>query len=238
MCTVSWIQRDGGYELLCNRDEKHTRSVAQGPRESLRGGVRVLAPVDTDFGGAWIAANELGLSLALLNAYEAPARPRLDPISRGLLVLELSGCRSVRDVRERLFGIELDAFRPFSLLALEPDSAAVIFDWDTWCLSEDREALRRLPLTSSSFEPARVTSIRRETFQRELGQPSNPESLFSFHKSHTNGPSAFSTCMHRGDAATVSFSWIKVNRLAVEFSYTAGAPCQQAPHYVKLVARR
>ena len=36
MCTVSWLRQAEGYELLCNRDERHTRKPAGGPRISKR----------------------------------------------------------------------------------------------------------------------------------------------------------------------------------------------------------
>jgi hypothetical protein len=49
MCTVSWVHGDGGFDLLCNRDEKHTRARAAGPAWYSRGGVQYLAPVD----GEW-----------------------------------------------------------------------------------------------------------------------------------------------------------------------------------------
>ena len=55
MCTVSWIHQGPGYQLFCNRDEKHTRRPASKPQLLTRGGVRFLAPIDGDFGGTWIA---------------------------------------------------------------------------------------------------------------------------------------------------------------------------------------
>jgi hypothetical protein len=35
MCTVSWIHEADGYQLLCNRDENHTRYRAVTVRERL-----------------------------------------------------------------------------------------------------------------------------------------------------------------------------------------------------------
>ena len=67
MCTVSWVHQPGGYHLLSNRDEKRTRGTASAPALVERGGVRFIAPIDADFGGTWIAANEFGISLCLLN---------------------------------------------------------------------------------------------------------------------------------------------------------------------------
>ena len=52
MCTVSWVQQTGGYHLLANRDEKRTRGRAFAPAIRECGGVRYVAPIDSDFGMA------------------------------------------------------------------------------------------------------------------------------------------------------------------------------------------
>jgi hypothetical protein len=48
---------------------------------------------------------------------------------------------------------------------------------------------------------------------------------------------AYSTCMHREDAETVSFSWVVVSMQAVRFLYSPGAPCQSKPSHQKILAR-
>ena len=55
------------------------------------------------------------------------------------------------------------------------------------------------------------------------------EGLFAFHRSHAPARSAYSTCMHRADAETVSFSWIQVTHQETDFCYTPGAPCEKLP---------
>ena len=52
MCPVSWVHEEGGYQLLCNRDEKRTRAQAASPRIDVTEGVRFIAPVDADRGGS------------------------------------------------------------------------------------------------------------------------------------------------------------------------------------------
>ena len=52
MCTVSWIQNERGYQLLCNRDEKRTRLPATSPELRSIDRVLYLAPTDGDFGGS------------------------------------------------------------------------------------------------------------------------------------------------------------------------------------------
>ena len=68
---------------------KSGRAVGACPAASERGGVRYIAPVDSDCGGTWIAANEFGVSVCLLN--RGNGHGPLAAESRGLLVDELGG---------------------------------------------------------------------------------------------------------------------------------------------------
>src|SRR5215471_17543150 len=102
MCTVSWIYEPAGYQLFCNRDEKLTRGKAEPPRYAVRDGVQFLAPVDADFGGTWIATNEFGLSLCLLNG-----TPGRSSRSRGLLVLDLISLPSIEALVDRVRMLDL-----------------------------------------------------------------------------------------------------------------------------------
>ncbi|HXV77157.1 MAG TPA: hypothetical protein VD788_12640, partial [Candidatus Polarisedimenticolaceae bacterium] len=95
MCTMTWSEREDGYEVLFNRDERRTRKPAAPPSIRQAGSLRYLAPADGDFGGAWIAVNELGLTLAIENGYldqdDLSREPAGGFTSRGLLVTSLAG---------------------------------------------------------------------------------------------------------------------------------------------------
>ena len=69
VCTLSWFDAPDGYHLFFNRDERRTRRAEIPPAVRCRGSVRFIAPLDGDFGGTWIAANESGLTLCLLNGF-------------------------------------------------------------------------------------------------------------------------------------------------------------------------
>ena len=112
MCTVSWAHQPGGYHLLCNRDEKRTRGAAFAPRVREIGGVRYVAPIDPDGGGTWLATNEHGVSLCLLNGepgFES-AGPRR---SRGGLILELAWAPSAGECALWTSHLDLKLFLPF-----------------------------------------------------------------------------------------------------------------------------
>ena len=241
MCTVSWLHQDGGYQLLCNRDEKRDRPVAAGPRVNAQRGVRYLAPVDGKAGGTWIAANEFGVTVCLLNGATNNVPPRHAPsLSRGLLLPELMAGESIRDVVRRLWEFDLTPFAPFTLAALEPGEHAGIVEWDGREKSIVLSADPFMPLMSSSFDTEAVRAKRRQEWTRRLRATGTVDAatLFSFHGSHSPRPGAYSPCMHRADAETVSFSWVRVTNSVVEFFYTPAAPCQWSPGQSETLVRK
>jgi hypothetical protein len=223
MCTTSWLHEDGGFQLLFNRDEKRTRMRAEGPRVEVRDGVRAIAPVDGDHGGAWISVNERGVALCLLNGSYGAGGVR----SRGLLLRELAGARTADEAMERLALAELSRYAAFTMVALQPGRKAAIAEWDGAAAKVVDERDAWAPLSSSSFDAAGVRVKRHAEFERIVGAGrANAVRLFQFHESHGRNADAYSPCMHRADAETVSFSWVKASPLEVSFFYTPAAPCQ------------
>lgn len=222
MCTVSWRHEEGGYLLLCNRDEKRTRRQAHEPRREQRSSVRFLAPIDGDHGGTWLSVNEYGVTLCLLNGacisgsaatVETGMRE-----SRGRIPLALVEAPASRHACERLAQMELSRFPAFTLLIAEPDLPVAVAEWNGAELAVLLDGERFVPLVSSSFEESAVREWRREEYRRSA-------SLEDFHRSHRNQVGAFSTCMHREDAETVSFSEVRVNEHEITLLYSAGSPC-------------
>jgi hypothetical protein len=225
MCTVSWFHTADGYQLFCNRDERHTRLPATPPQAAEQRGVRVLAPRDGDHGGTWLAVNQFGLSLCLLN--RTAARPPNAPAtytSRGLLLLELADTRAVAHLPARLSQATLARFRPFTLLALAPQTPAQVWQWTGTTLESATAGAIPLPLSSSSYAPAQVVAARQNHFRNVVKRLDEP-TLRRFHASHAPAASAYSTCMHRADASTVSFSHLQVAAGTLQFFYHPAAPC-------------
>lgn len=232
MCTVSWAATGAGYELLCNRDERRTRLPAHAPTARTSRGVRFIAPTDAEAGGTWIAVNEYGLTLCLLNRYsEGDARAAGEFKSRGLLLPGLMSLRDPAEVMRALALAGLAQFRPFTLLALTPGAPPAASGWTgSRLLAADEDGDSLMPLTSSSFDSTEVVRARTELFRRVAAGPANPpsEMLTRFHHSHDPAPGPLSVCMHRPDATTVSFSRVKVSSGSVEFHYQPGPPCAGA----------
>jgi hypothetical protein len=235
MCTVSWSHHADGYHLLCNRDEQRTRGIATGPAVFERGCARFVAPTDSDHGGTWIAVNEHGLGLCLLNGGrdEAPHERR----SRGFVIPELIWLRSADDCAFVLGQFDLAPFSPFTLLMLEPGQPAAVAAWDGTALAIDSNADRRAPLVSSSFDPEGVRRSRAREYAQHTS--SDPASLYRFHTAHGDSRAGdpYSPCMHREDAETVSFSWVVVSRNQVRFLYLPAAPCRCVPSEQHILRR-
>ncbi len=231
MCTVSWLADHDGYRLLFNRDEKRTRGLAQSPQIYLRDHVQFVAPIDADGGGTWLATNEYGLTVCLLNAYpnqgmrNAPASE-----SRGKIPIYLAAARSLDDVDEQINRIDLRSFAPFQLLAMEPDRPPWFFEWTGSKLACEYNADWRMPITSSSFQTAVVEAARRAVLDDQIGSKSRltRAALERYHAGHNPSPSATSVCMHRPDAQTVSFSRVTVSSNQVRLDYSPDSPCRAA----------
>jgi Transport and Golgi organisation 2 len=232
MCTVTWLRSNSGYELLCNRDERHTRLPGVAPLQRTQSGVRYIAPMDGNHGGSWMAVNHFRISFCLLNRYITPSSSKDEKKayrSRGLLTFDLVDSPSLMEVRERVSGSCLEQYEPFTLLALEPDAPALLLDWSGSRLFHQFNDENIMLLVSSSYDQRGAEIARRELFNRmrsERGE-SYAEWIHNFHASHLPYRGPYSPCMHRDDASTVSFSSVRVAGNRIEFSYFLGAPCEQ-----------
>jgi hypothetical protein len=84
-----------------------------------------------------------------------------------------------------------------------------------------------MPLVSSSFDPRGVEVYRKRLFNTLAAEHGKVDLqlLLDFHASHAPTPSAYSPCMHREGALTVSFSRVTVLDSLIKFNYSPVAPC-------------
>ncbi|MBM3766427.1 MAG: NRDE family protein [Acidobacteria bacterium] len=231
MCTISWLHQPDGYTLFCNRDEKKTRLPASPPVLNASDGTQYLAPVDGNHGGTWIAVNEFGLTLCLLNGKPRPAGSR----SRGLLLPEWIASSDAASVLGAFTRANLSVYSPFTAVVLEPGRPALVLRWDGAKRSSLDDGEACMPLTSSSFDAAGAQVHRRMEFRRLLAQTGRLDNqlLRVFHSSHGSALGPLSACMHREDAETVSFTRVTVDAQAIRMDYSPSAPCKRVPstHY-------
>lgn len=231
MCTVTWIRdRKDGYVLCFSRDEKLTRRRAEAPVRRRAEGVSYLTPVDGDHGGSWLASNEFGLTVYLVNRYDAPAANAPAPLTRGGVVLALAPSTTPAEAEQRLRSLGLRNYRPFRLGVVTPAASATIFDWSGTTLATDADGDAQQPIVSSSLAQAEAQTARLALYRAYQQRGITADGLVEFHASHEPARGPLSPCMHRADAATVSFTTVEVSSPSVRMFYRDGPPCE--PHSV------
>ncbi len=222
MCTVTIVPVDapegaagGEFLLACNRDEQRRRAPAEPPQEHCIGERRVLMPVDPAGGGTWIAVNEAGVVMTLLNVNPKNPTPRRDDqLSRGLVIMSLIGeCDRADDAQRRLERFDPNQYMPFRLVAADieqtmtctSDSRRIAFDSQP----NDRPRL----WTSSGLGDHLVEPPRRALFDDMFDdtEPSVwPAVQEQFHRHRWADRPQLSVCMNRPDARTVSWTVVRV----------------------------
>lgn len=222
MCTVSWSLREQGYRLYFNRDESRSRRRASAPHVLEWNGVDIIAPIDPEGGGSWIALNGKGEVAFLLNNYAATkvGKGSSDYCSRGEIPLKLAACR---DESERLDAIResgSDRYRPFHVGVLSPSEKAIVYSWDGFQLEKRTPDLPFL--STSSYRSEEVQSYRRTRFQ-ELFPYSMANRLWEeglkYHCDRAHEDPAFNPAMTREDAETHCLSRITATGERIEFAY-------------------
>jgi hypothetical protein len=236
MCTVTWTAFAGGYHLLSNRDELRTRPPALPPRIIARDGLRFIAPIDPLGGGTWAGVNTAGVAMCLLNRYDVPYDIECSYASRGQLVLHALSCTTRSQAIAAAKSLDLNAYPPFVLLALDPHNPSGLLAWDGHHATIEWDATGRCPLVSSGTDPAAVTEHRRRRllhFTRGQPDPSG-EALYALHCDGADSPTPYTPHMARAEAGTVSFSWITVTPERVEYRYLPHAPTLQSRYQLEL----
>jgi len=262
MCTVSFLPRpDGGYLLATNRDESPRRAPARPPelRQFATHGTpsqdaaSVLSPIDGEAGGTWVALDDRGRALCLLNG-DRPGLPApLEAPSRGLLVSELMQRATLDSVlsalrQRRARGRLLE--KAFKLLVVEPGddrqgARCAHLEWDGTEVRLVAQHTGPFALVSSSFDPEGVAARRERSFRSlaalaQADEAKVRQAQALFHASHQAGApagDAYSVCMHRAEACTVSFTQVVVEARSASMGYQPGSPCLGAPSVCKTLAR-
>ena len=240
MCTVTFIARQKGYCLGMNRDEKLTRPTGLPPKKKKINGRAVISPSEPG-GGTWIAVNDHGATLALINWYSITARVGGKAISRGEVVNSASAAISPDFADSALSGMPLNRINPFRLIGIYPLTGEIVeWRWNMKQLVRKNHPWKSQQWISSGFDEPTAQRVRGKTFQRAVRQHSagSQDWLRRLHRSHAPKAGPFSTCMHRADAATVSYTEVTVSLSQARMRYHRGAPCQGSACSVCRLRRR
>lgn len=220
MCTLSIIPVPGGLRLVTNRDESRRRPAALPPREHDAGGVRATWPIDPSSGGTWVAANERGLILSIinLNRPEIPSPPPGAP-SRGLVIPRLAHLSEPAEAGEALAAMDLSAFAPFRLVAAAADQPILEARWDRRQVTLASHHGAPLCLASSGLGDALVEH-RLDLFERLVVRPGpTPARQDEFHRHRWPERPETSVLMSRAAARTVSITAVDMRRGPAVWDY-------------------
>jgi hypothetical protein len=228
MCTFSFVPTKDGYFAAMNRDERRTRRAALSPSTFRAGDLLAVYPFE-EGGGTWIACNQSGLTLALLNWNLSASQTLNKQRSRGMLVPQLIGKSNLDEVTRTLGQLTLDGLLPFRLVGIFQNHEQ-IFEWRWNGISQAVLSFPWKPQHwfSSGASDEVAERLRGETCRvawQEQDAGSLPW-LRTLHSSHGLAAGPFSVCAHRLDAGTVSYSEISFDTNSVTFRYVDGSPCR------------
>ena len=223
MCTVSFLPMPTGFALAMNRDEKKSRVKGENPHKARTGRHLSLHPSEPG-GGTWIGINQGGLALALINWHAEPLNERAT-ISRGIVVPYLLGADTLSRAAILFASLPLTHINPFRLIAASlSEQRLQEWRWNGDCLTLSRKTWARAHWFSSGHDEAGVAKAREKTARGTRGTLSH---LRHLHRSHRPERSAFSVCMHREDAETVSYTEILAYSRGAEMRHAPGALCKE-----------
>ena len=229
MCTLSFLPKNDGYIVAMNRDEQLSRLIALPPAIHASARSKAIYPLDVE-GGTWIAVTESGTTWALLNRNSTLADTK--KCSRGEIILAaLQSANELKAVEELKSQI-LDEVLPFRLVMLSETTKQVReWIWDGHGIASIPHPWQGHHWFSSGQSDELASEIRGRTFAESCANPAadSIEWLREMHRSHAPERGAFSVCVHRPDARTVSYTEVLVSRRKAIMRYIPGAPCCTPP---------
>lgn len=243
MCTVTIVPVRGpqtaaaraGYRLACNRDESRLRPAALPPQVRAIDGRYVVLPVDPVAGGTWVAVNDHGLAMTLLNVYAPMAAGDGSPAplqrlphhrSRGLIIPTLIASDHVTAALNGASALRATDFPPFRLVMVDFEQIAEIrsdgFSFSTSVRPRPGEPVL---FTSSGLGDHVVEPPRRELFRAMFAEPGRwLAAQDEFHRHRWPDRPHLSVCMDRPEARTVSYTVIDVAVGSARLTYSGEPP--------------
>ena len=240
MCTATWQDTDNGYILGFNRDEQRTRPQALYPKLSQIGTINTLFATDPVANGTWLAINDFGATVCLLNNYQAQLSSSKTQSfqSRGLLVKQFSKIKTQHQFQQLLAVIDLENYRGFKLLFKPAALQEQILVYDYNGDNAEYITSKQQCFTSSSYASARIIPHRLQLHRQLLAtQTYTIEFMRNFHFKTDNTEPARGVCMQRSDAKTISYTEVELDlqKQLIYLRYTdTGSVADLQQHYLKI----
>src|SRR6266511_2730145 len=229
MCTVSFLPSPQGFYLAMNRDEQRDRFSALPPEIVEFENHRALFPREPT-GGTWISANDAGVCLALINWHRIKRETNNGVRSRGEFIRKLVGISTSDEISTAVKKLPLRKLRPFRLIAIvSAENQVIEWRWNLNRLSVRKHSWESRHWFSSSFDEVTAEAERTRVCAAQLDESAKRDVkwLRRLHRSHEPERGPLSICMHRPDAATVSYTEVAVGGRSVVMCYKDGPPCSR-----------
>jgi transport and Golgi organization protein 2 len=228
MCTLTFVPSEDEYLVGMNRDELFSRPRALPPKVFVKGAMEMVYPREPS-GGTWIACNNQGNLLALLNwngrfSHNLGEKRR----TRGLVIRELADEPDLPATDSNFRRMNLHGVFPFRLIGVFRSEKVVNeWRWDGTARQFLRLPWARKHWFSSSLSDSLAEEERRRACEAAAGEPAAGSTgwLRRLHRSHVPRPGPFSVCVHRQDAATVSYTEVRCGGTQIAMDYLDGNPC-------------
>ena len=198
MCTVTFVPlKSGAYFLTSNRDEYTSRSKSHVPKREEFNNYDLIYPKDPKGGGTWMATDNRGITVCLLNGANTPHEP-VYPYrhSRGLVVLDFFKFNSYEDFIQFY---DLNNIEPFTLVILT-QRELIEFKWNGSVKSFTNISIKQPRIWSSVtlYNPEIVT-LRETWFDKWILEHQNPDvdEMIHFHKFAGEGDKKIDVLMER-----------------------------------------
>jgi len=227
MCTLTFLPATDGYLAGMNRDELVSRPQALPPAVFERSGFPALYPRESS-GGTWFACNSAGNALALLNWNAIATRLGPKQLSRGILIPELIFELNSEATDRRLSMLNLKPLHPFRLVGIfRQERTLCEWRWNGAAIHRQTFPWDRRHWFSSSLSDCQAEVVRGAICLATSPEDAASDWLGRLHRSHVPGPGPYSVCVHRPDAATVSYTELETSSTNSTLRYLAGSPCQK-----------
>lgn len=216
--------------VAANRDERLDRPAAP-PELRTHAGRFLVAPLDLQAGGTWLAVGETGVFAAITNRHDPAYFGRVAPRSRGALVLDAAVADRACAAAESAAATDPSTVNPFHLVVADREAAFVVWSDGS---KVTRERLERgiHVITERSYgaaDNARERALRERLRDLE-GTPSWPDrDRWRAELSRHDPDPLAGTCVH-ADAwgyGTRASTYVRLGADAedAELFHADGKPC-------------
>lgn len=215
------------FRLVFNRDEQRTRALGTPIAAVVAGSRRAIHPSDPDGGGTWIAVNDAGIAVAILNRneHEIPDG-RGEGVSRGLIIPHLLSSGSLQEVAQNTEKVARTVARGFRLIATDGRHVLEVIGGNHRCETALEPFMRPFVRASSGLGDELVRTPRTELFEGIVVRApcdARADAQAAFHNHAWPDRRHLSVRMDRAEARSVSQTLINVTQHEIVMQYAPRA---------------